>query len=414
MRNFIIAALLAAAVCSCGKEGIRRPDADRGDRTGLVVPGRGDEGTTGASGQGDTTIYTVGVEYPLAYDWQRDTAWGSVSCRIVLFAGQKRKLEIPAGAGTAVSPDPDRHRVRDGHLYSDCRRDGFTMVLKDGVEIFRYEGEEAICGFMVQDGSVLTLGRRISGKGFSYRRDGEAILVDEEGTLIGDSYSTQEEGGLLRSDEGRIYFAFWKVEDEKKQWLGMVDGKVVDISGGRGFGELLDFRMEGGRFHLCGVTPRYKGTPLYVCGDKSLRIGIQSGMKAVGYCHIVPSGDGISLVMEQIAQDGTRETGIWREDGTRIDSGTDRAGYWLSDGKFSTLACSEKGEISGIIRDGRAFPMEDAVRIYSHDCVRYGSGALLVAATPVRKDLNPFVWKNGKRTVLSLHGYLSGVWVSPR
>jgi len=41
--------------------------------------------------------------------------------------------------------------------------------------------------------------------------------------------------------------------------------------------------------------------------------------------------------------------------------------------------------------------------------VAYRKGVLLIAATPVRKELSPVLWKNGKSLALVINGYLAGI-----
>ena len=75
----------------------------------------------------DTLVYVSAVEFPEDYDWQRDTAYGTVPCRVSLFLEGERILSVPAGPGTFVGADPDRMRIREGHYSGNL--DPFDRLL---------------------------------------------------------------------------------------------------------------------------------------------------------------------------------------------------------------------------------------------------------------------------------------------
>ena len=100
---------------------------------------------------------------------------------IVLFRDFIEVASAPAGE----NPDPDRHRICDGHLWSDALEGKETVVFRDGEELFRWPGEELLLGFTVRDGKVYTLGQRPGSQGFCYRIDGKEVFSDPSGRIVG-------------------------------------------------------------------------------------------------------------------------------------------------------------------------------------------------------------------------------------
>jgi hypothetical protein len=129
-------------------------------------------------------ILISGVEYPQGYDWVQDSGFGSTSAWILMFEGSQEVLRFPAGKGSIWSPDPDSHRIWDGHLYTFATAGNETVIGRDGAEILRYDGAESIRGFAVDGGHILTLGQTAGG-GFSRRLDGKAVFSSESGLVQG-------------------------------------------------------------------------------------------------------------------------------------------------------------------------------------------------------------------------------------
>lgn len=409
MKRIYLSALIATAlICACE----RIPENSAHNRgpgnNGWIY--RNDEDSTSAPPR-DTTVYTLGMEYPLSYDWKKDTAYGNVNCRVVVFANQKRILEATAGPGTILSPEPDMHRIWDGHLWSDFSEGGQTIISKDGQEAFRYEGNEMICGFMVHEGKVHTLGKSRSGKGFSYRIDGEAVLVDDSATLVGDPYSSPEETGCMYLDQGMVCFSYRKDEDNVTRWYAVRNGKAEPADCGVRLTEVFDIRYVDGKLHMTGTSPSYRGRAVYAFGGKVMELWKEE-VRATVFCHIVPSGGRVFLTEGHIRKDGKEEFSLWKDGTSVVSYGTDYAGFWLSDGQYATVSLNS-GTFLGTIRAGSGYWwFKDQMVLMSHQCVRYSEGVLLIAATPVRKELSPVLWKNGKSLALTINGYLAGIYSS--
>ncbi len=173
------------------------------------IPENGADSSRSGSLKRDTVYMVSAVSFPDSYDWQRDTAFGAVTCNLELYEGATRVLSLPAGPSKRISAAPDRHHIIDGKLYSDyCDRSG-TTVKCNGETIGEWEEQEIITGILPLDGTVYTLGRSSSGSGFSYRRDGRIIIQSETAVPLGGfGMDTYGPTGALYLDKGRICFSY--------------------------------------------------------------------------------------------------------------------------------------------------------------------------------------------------------------
>ena len=81
------------------------------------------------------------------------------------------------------------------------------MLSCDGIERFRYEGEELLRGFFIKNGDVHTLGQH-PGEGFCYRINGEAVYSSPKGTLLGSPSSPEWRGGAFSPDGEDLYYCY--------------------------------------------------------------------------------------------------------------------------------------------------------------------------------------------------------------
>lgn len=258
MKHFLslIPISLALAGCTGASGGVSHLEAFRDRYTfshrGTVVPQREEPRT-------DTVIYMTALEFPEGYDWRRDTSFGEVSGRVVLYRDSVRVLEIPAGPGSLASLDPDLHHLVDGHVYTEsCTEDG-TVIGLDGTELFSYPDRELLCGLLVEGTDVYTLGRNRSGSGFSLRRNGDILFSRPSGSVSA-HFSARPDypSGALYRDGGHMYFSYWQPYGTHREWYVVEDGSEsrVDVPDDR----VYDIRVRDGDLEL---TPM-KASPLGV------------------------------------------------------------------------------------------------------------------------------------------------------
>ena len=261
MKNLLGIFLSVATLSGCvrGSDGISKLDAFR-DR--FVEGVRGGGVPVHTQPEKDTVLYMTAVEFPEGYDWRRDTSFGEVQGRLVLFRDSVRVLEVPAGPGSTASLDPDLHHFVDGHIYTEsCTADG-TVIGRDGETLFSYPGRELLCGLLVEGKDVYTLGRSRSGAGFSLRRNGEELFSRPDGGIAA-QYSSNPGylSGALYRDRGHMYFSYWRPLEEGseiKLWYVVEDGAEsrVEVPDGR----MYDIRIRDGT----PVISLIKSSPLGV------------------------------------------------------------------------------------------------------------------------------------------------------
>lgn len=251
---FIIAASLAVGCISREDvTGISRLEAFR-DR--YQDNRREGEGTV-TTARLDTSVFVTAVEFPDGYDWRRDSSYGAVAGRLVLYRDGERLLAVPAGLGSRASLAPDLHHLVDGHLYTEFCTADETVVARDGEDIFSYGGREILRGLLVEGEDVYTLGQNRSGSGFALRRNGEPLFVSDAGSLA--SHMSSDPAyptGALYRDGGNLCFSYWKPLAEgsaTRVWYVVEDG--VETAVDAGSGEVSEIRVVDGAVN---IIPRAK------------------------------------------------------------------------------------------------------------------------------------------------------------
>lgn len=244
MRTACILPVLSVLLTGCVFLGDRptgsrsRMDCSREGRR----PARGHAAPTGREPAAvDTTLWFSAVRFPEDYDWQRDTAYGSVPFEIQLYRDYSPVLTLASGPDACFSPDPDRHHLLGGHLYTERTTGGQTRIGRDGNELFRVEGREFLSGLLEDGGDLYTLSRPGPDGGFTLRRNGEVLYSHPDGIPFG-SLSDPAYGptGALYLDGGEVVFCFrardgailshFQVRDAQvSRLIGILPVSVLDL-----------------------------------------------------------------------------------------------------------------------------------------------------------------------------------------
>lgn len=142
---------------------------------------------------GTPAVWITAMEFPSWADWRGGDLRGA---EVVLYKDGVPVRRVPAGD----NPDPERHRVRNGRLWTDRIEGRETVLLRDGEMLLRWEGEEVLMGFWEEKGHVYTLGQRPGGQGFSFRMDGKEVFSDPSGVITGSLNDREWSGGALTRD----------------------------------------------------------------------------------------------------------------------------------------------------------------------------------------------------------------------
>ena len=291
MKNFLplIAIAVALAGCRGASGGVSHLEAFRDrytvTRRGTGLPGKELPGA-------DTVAYLTVLEFPEGYDWRRDTSFGEVSGRIVLYRDSVRVLEIPAGPGSLAGLDPDLHHLVGGRVYTESCTDSETVIGLDGTRLFSYPGREVLCGLLVEGEDIYTLGRNRSGEGFALRRNGDIVFSRPDGTVTAQfSSRTEYPSGALYRDGDHIYFSYCEILGSKRIWYMVEDGveSRVTVPDGR----VYDIRMKGGELELTPIKPSPLGVYTYAADVWKSVVAVSREGRLILYSPLWPTSKNI-------------------------------------------------------------------------------------------------------------------------
>ena len=211
MRTRIIIAGLALLAAACTRDSLF-PGTPRSSHEPFT--GRRTDSTATDTPLSGGHVYLTAVRFPDGYAWDLDTCAVDGEVWIDLYRDGERVRSLPAGA----SVHPDMHRYMDGHVYVDWSTDTETVVARDGAELFRFEGREALRGFLVREDGVHTLGQDRDGNGFTYRIDGRIVYRSETGTVLGGPEAPGAPGGAFSEDGEDVFYACCLPSERGKEY----------------------------------------------------------------------------------------------------------------------------------------------------------------------------------------------------
>ena len=159
-------------------------------------------------------VWLTAVRFPDGFAWDLDTCAVDGEVWIDLYRDGEKVRSQPAGA----SVHPDMHRYTGGHLYTDWSTDTETVLSRDGAELFRFEGREAIRGFLVREDGVHTLGQDRDGSGFTYRIDGRTLYRSETGAVLGGPDAPGAAGGALTEFGEDVFYVCCLPSERGKEY----------------------------------------------------------------------------------------------------------------------------------------------------------------------------------------------------
>ena len=159
-------------------------------------------------------VWLTAVRFPDGFSWELDTCAVDGEVWIDLYRDGEMVRSQPAGA----SVHPDMHRYTGGHLYTDWSTDTETVLSRDGAELFRFEGREAIRGFLVREDGIHTLGQDRDGSGFTYRIDGRTLYRSETGTVLGGPDAPGAAGGALTEFGEDVFYVCCLPSERGKEY----------------------------------------------------------------------------------------------------------------------------------------------------------------------------------------------------
>lgn len=336
----------------------------------------------------DTLLYYSTVRFPDGYDWQRDTAYGSVPFELILYRDHVPALTLAWDSEACFCPDPDRHHLLGGHLYTECMSGGHTRVGCDGQELFRFEGREFLVGLLPDGADLYTLSRKTSGTGFSYRKNGILLLESDSGTPFGDlSEPSFGPTGALYLDHGVPVFCY---RDGTQLYLVRNGAKslITDDPPGR---QVLDCKVCEGEVRLLHT----KFLSYYLLDGRLWRY--HAGQVVTGKFHS-GRGRGYSGWMDGLADTTPRQ--LCREEAQL---------YFTPEGIWA-VATDAAGGVRwyGAEESGNA---GEPARLFTPNCATVFDGQLILALTPLDMAQPLRILQGTQQREIYLNGYVSAVAV---
>lgn len=390
-RLFILTGLAAVVSCGLTEVGVGNSTVDEG------IWIRPDAGLSDA--QDATSCLMTVFDYPDGYDWRSADA-ESARCNLLLLEDGSPLMRIPVGSGYEVSHDADRHRIIDGHLYTDYTSGDEIVVRKDGSQLFRYKADERIVGMVVKNGNVYTLGIPASGEGFAYRKNGVTQLAKHSG------YAFER----LVEDVDDICFAYCSrivAESEVRDVYYMVrDGVERQVTVPSGCDKVWDIISHEGETCIIAVSSLNRVAYL-VKGDSVRRIDMPYSSEMLS-CRFLTAGKSVCMEGLYSNLDGSIVNALWM----------DADEYGLFEGKLSISAvCSDDTGISCVLnpeseagggmifKSGKAYQMPSGYICMGVNPIAVLDGVLHVGLSSLKGD-RPLVWKDGAVDTLDINGYI--------
>lgn len=360
-------------------------------------------------GQRLPDIYATAICFPVEADWREgDSAGGEV----VLFKNGRELLRLPA----TDPPDPDRHRVIKGRLWTDSC-DGHEVIVQcDGQEHLHYIGDEVFRGFLMVNDVLFTLGQRQGRDGLCLRANGELLFEAPTGTVLGDPGDSEWEGGALTTDGSGIFYSYgipYRKGDKLTWEYRVMNGAdlIRTIPAGES-DTIFDIKVHDGTVY----RTEQKGNSLRLIKDDT-HITVEMGRENNAHlCKLVPL-NGELLIKGYSIQSSRTSTSytFWLRDQSRIQYGVNSRyplADILSDGTHTAnIADNEIGRINSVYLDD--VPIKVPANRYtltSSRCAQLRNGILAVALTSAEGD-NHLLIHNSDTLSLNFNGYFTSVQI---
>jgi hypothetical protein len=347
-------------------------------------------------------VYITAVRYPDGFDWELDSCAVDGPVWIDLYVDGTRFRSYPAG----TSVHPDMHRFTGGHLYADYSTESETVLLRDGEELFRFPGREALRGFLVLEDGIHTLGQDRDGNGFTHRVDGREVFRSEYGNVLGGLDESGPAGGALTQIGEDIYYACRLPSERGMEYRVMQNATVFrsvpELDRIRAFG------FVGGK--VCCV--RYDRRRLFMETDgKEFTLGLQGG-EALLWCRLLAWKESVLALLCATGANGRRYF-LQDSDGKTWQP---VAGETVSDflADANRMGWAVTGTDGNLLRfrwsDGGSVSMDPDGYLASGRCALLRDGHLFLALTGRGGAPNRFR-KDAESMEIPFNGYLTSVTV---
>ena len=393
--------LLVWSLVSCGLVEIGGGKSD-GDHIWI---GPGSMISGGGSGALKNTVwYAVGIDYPDRYDWRADSDAGSVKCSLVVFANGIPMMKVPVGTEYETGADPDMHRVLDGDLYTDYSADSSTVIKKNGRNLFRFSGREMIVGMAVDGEDLYTLGQSRSGKGFSFRMNGDVVYEHRTGMLFGHFIRNGHDYSFAYAEPIHVS------KDSLERYYVYTEGSVQQIAVRDDVRKVWDVFCNGDS--LCYIASLVGVPDPVLVSEKDMAVLEVPPDNQIKACRFVPGTSGSMLEGLISTSDGMLTGCLWQASAMKsvFPAGYTIASLCVCDDAVSCVLTHHRTGDELISRGGELFQVPSGYSVMGTSPICMVDGILHVGLTSLDGS-SPAVWKDGEISTLNINGYISSISV---
>ena len=328
----------------------------------------------------DTVIWVSALEFPESYDWRKDSSYGAVDARLLLFRNGIRVLEIPARGNAS----PDGHHIIGGHLFSEYYDSGGnTRFLRDGTEYLKVQGKRSLAGLLEKDGTTYRVITTYGLPGFTLYKDTDVMLVKDRGKLQGEFGEPQYAGtGALYEDNGHVVLCYSVGSSPGCNWYIVEDG--VERQGKNLYFSATSLRLVDG---TAVSVPGYGGTFTWTSAAVWNQNGIvTAGQSGDRYIVRRPSGD------------------------SYINTDDPDARIYLSGQSQAAVSWSAADATVTVFRDDGPGEVLDGKWSYVYpSCGLMAGKRLFLALTPAEDSSAAVILCDGAKTETRFHGFFTNV-----
>ena len=405
MKKILPILFLLASATSCRETLFDQPP--RSDQQGY-----GGRGTTILDPEApvpEPDLYATAFCFPDGVDWQGGQTDGA---EIVLFKNGEEKLRVPVQG----RPDPDRHRLSHGRLWTDTC-DGYEVVVsRDGVERFRYHGDELLQGFLVTTNAVYTLGQRQGREGLSFRVNGQERFSSSTGTILGGPEDSDWEGGAFCHDSTGVYYTYGipvrKGDALNWEYRIMREDEPYKTLPAGFTGPIFDIRVYEGMVYRSELRTSLKSTFCLVKGDTYYTVDMGSA-EVPHYCKLVPVNGRLLLKGYSTGLLQSGKYAFWLRDAANV--------HFMVLDNLPVRDLVAEGELSAHLIEGPAGTVRslflgkeliaftsDLFTLPSSRCIKLRNGILGVALSCPDKGEHLLI-RGREKTTLRFNGYFTSI-----
>lgn len=349
---------------------------------------------------GEQCLMSV-VEYQYGWDWHESASSEGVRYHLTLCQDGIPVLRVPVADSCFVSADPQRHRIRNGHLYTDMTDGVHTVVKRDGRLIYRCEGAEEVIDVREAGDQVHTVSEKKDG-GFVYRVDGIPCVERESGRLFGTFEET--------TDSLCFFFSqtMLTAEGSEDAFYMVADAKVRKVDPPVDVARMWDMGLYDGEICML-ASVKADSDPVFIRGKIQQPLYRLDGSKII-VCSFLPSDEVCvytrhlhsgQILMTDILGFGN---GKWK----MYSIGSTLSAACVKNGQYGA-AINRSGQSLGYIFKGSiGYRIPDGYAISAFDCMTVKDNVVYVGLSPL-KGSNPILWKNGELDTLGINGYVTGL-----